>query len=143
MMNKKTKFAAIAAVVAAVVIIVVIFAAKGVHKTDPVREIESEQPSVTDETAVYTPTFMYFVSNGDADFEITNNMLEELKKEYEGRVKFEIINVDDVPEAKENFPVDQQTPALIMLNTKNDISAIEFKCGDKQKLKQYIEAALQ
>ena len=41
------------------------------------------------------------------------------------------------PEALENFSlVKDQTPALIMLDTSNNISAIEFKCSDKDKLKQ-------
>ena len=47
------------------------------------------------------------------------------------------------PEALENFSlVKDQTPALIMLDTSNNISAIEFKCSDKDKLKTDIDNAL-
>lgn len=91
---------------------------------------------------VYTPTFMYFISESDEKFEETNKMIEELKKEYGEKVNFDIVNIDKNPEAKENFTVEGQTPALIMLNTSNDISAFNFKCSDKNILKEAIEAAL-
>lgn len=90
-----------------------------------------------------TPTFMYFVSGSDADFDKTQGMIEELKKEYDGKINFNIINIDEDSEAAKNFPVLGNTPALIMLNTANDISAMEFQCADKDKLKTDIEAALQ
>lgn len=143
-MKKKTIISIAAAVVVVAAAVLIIFAAKNGGKTEDVNPApQSEEAQVAEDTKIYTPTFMYFVSNSDNGFEATNNMIEELKKEYEGRVNFEVINLDDVPEAKEDYPVDQQTPALIMLNTHNDISAIEFKCSDKQKLSRYIENALQ
>lgn len=95
-----------------------------------------------DEQKVYSPTFMYFVSNSDADFDKTAALIDELKKEYGDRVTFDINNIDEKPEMKENFPVEGQTPALIMLNKSNDISAFEFKCSDKAKLAECIENAL-
>ena len=95
-----------------------------------------------DEQKVYSPTFMYFVSNSDADFDKTAAVIDELKKEYGDRVTFDINNIDEKPEMKENFPVEGQTPALIMLNKSNDISAFEFKCSDKAKLAECIENAL-
>lgn len=97
----------------------------------------------TTETAnKVTPTFMYFVSNSDENFDETNAMIEELKGEYDGKVNFDIVNIDENPEAATNFPVKDQTPALIMLNTNNDISAMEFKCSDKATLTEDIETAL-
>ena len=70
-------------------------------------------------------------------------VIEELAKELEGKVKVGKINVDENPEALENFSlVKDQTPALIMLDTSNNISAIEFKCSDKDKLKIDIDNAL-
>lgn len=99
--------------------------------------------SAPEETAQkVTPTFMYFVSNSDADFEKTGNMISELESEYSGRVNFNVVNIDEDSEAAKNFPVQGNTPALIMLNTSNDISAMEFQCADKDKLKSDIEAAL-
>lgn len=107
----------------------------------------TEQNEKTEEQQInkndaYMPTFMYFVSNSDADFKNTQKMIDELKKEYDGRVKFDIINIDEQPEMKKSFPVEGQTPALIMLNINNDISAFEFVCNDKQKLVKSIEDAL-
>lgn len=90
-----------------------------------------------------TPTFMYFISEKDADFEKTNEMIAELQEKYADEVKFNIINIDTDTEALKNFPlVDGNTPSLIMLNTSNDISAMEFKCSDKGKLEDDIKAAL-
>jgi len=89
-----------------------------------------------------TPTFMYFVSKSDADFDKTNAMVEELKTEYEGDVNFTLINIDEDTEAAANFPVQGNTPMLIMLNTANDISAMAPKCADKDELKGYIDAAM-
>lgn len=97
-----------------------------------------------DTSGKVTPTFMYFVSNSDTDFDKTNEMIAELEAEYSDDIKFELINVDEDTEAAENFQLVQgQTPALIMLNTDNDISALEFKCSDKEKLKDDIKKALQ
>lgn len=89
---------------------------------------------------VYEPTFMYFVSN--ADEETVTETIDKLKAEFEGRVIFDIINVDENPDAKENFPIDENTPMLIMLNTKNDISALAPKCTGYDELKAQIEKAL-
>ncbi len=90
----------------------------------------------------YTPTFMYFVSNSDENKDEALAVVNELQKEYDGMIKFDIHNIDETPEDKENFPVDGMTPALIMLNTNNDISAMEFQCADKDKLKSDIENAV-
>lgn len=90
-----------------------------------------------------TPTFMYFVSEKDADFEATNEMISELQDEYADEIEFNIINIDTDTEALKNFPlVEGNTPSLIMLNTANDISAMEFKCADKTKLEEDIKNAL-
>ena len=96
-----------------------------------------------DPEKVYTPTFMYFVAETDANFAQTNETIEKLKKEYEGRVTFDIRNVTQDPSQLENFPVAGQTPALIMLNTSNDISNFLFMNGNYDDLKAAIEAALQ
>lgn len=98
--------------------------------------------SETAEQEKVTPTFMFFYSAGDADLDGTLAAVEELKETYGDKVKFDLINIDENAEAKENFPVDGQTPALIMLNTSNDISAFEFKINDKAKMEEDIKAAL-
>lgn len=94
-------------------------------------------------TEKVTPTFMYFVANADDNFDATNTMYTELENEYKDKINFQLVNVDENPEALENFSlVKDQTPALIMLDTSNNISAIEFKCSDKDKLKTDIDNAL-
>lgn len=104
---------------------------------------EAKEPTAEPEQKVYTPTFMYFVSNSDEGYDATMVMIEELKKEFDGRINFDIRNIDEDPELVERFPVKDNTPTLIMLNTKNDISNILFKTKDKDKLKEAINAALE
>lgn len=128
-MNKKKVFAAIAAAVLALGM----FSGCG---TEKVTDMSGEQVEKV------TPTFMYFVSGSDADFDATGAMIDELKEEYDGKINFSVVNIDEDSEAAKNFPVQGQTPALIMLNTANDISAMEFKCSDKEILKADIETAL-
>ena len=97
----------------------------------------------TESTEKVTPTFMYFVANADDNFDATNTMYTELENEYKDKINFQLVNVDENPEALENFSlVKDQTPALIMLDTSNNISAIEFKCSDKDKLKTDIDNTL-
>ena len=97
----------------------------------------------SESTEKVTPTFMYFVANADENFDATNTMYTELENEYKDDINFQLVNVDENPEALENFSlVKDQTPALIMLDTSNNISAIEFKCSDKDKLKTDIDNAL-
>ena len=97
----------------------------------------------TESTEKVTPTFMYFVAYADVNFDATNTMYTELENEYKDKINFQLVNVDENPEALENFSlVKDQTPALIMLDTSNNISAIEFKCSDKDKLKTDIDNAL-
>lgn len=87
------------------------------------------------------PTFMYFYTNEEK--ETVTPIVEELQNDYGKKVTFSLVNVDESPEALENFElVKGNTPALIMLNTDNDISKFEFKCSDKEVLKSDIDAAL-
>lgn len=88
------------------------------------------------------PTFMYFVSKTDVDYDNAMSTVESLKESYGKKINFDIVDVDENPESKKNFPVEGQTPVLIMLNTSNDISALEFKCSDEAKLENAIKSAL-
>lgn len=134
-MNKKRLIAALAALTLAVTGLA---GCKGKDKADTTgNAAQQTQEKVT-------PTFMYFVSEKDEDYAKTNEMLDELQNKYGDDIKFNIINIDTDSEALANFPlVDGNTPSLIMLNTSNDISAMEFKCSDKEKLENDIKAALQ
>ena len=104
---------------------------------------KKDDVQTTTETDKVTPTFMYFVSGSDEGFDATQKMIGELEDEYDGDVIFNVINIDENTEAATNFPVQGQTPMLIMLNTNNDISAMSPKCSDKDELKAAIEAALE
>ena len=115
----------------------------GSDNTTQPDDSEANTQNTNEEEKVYTPTFMYFISASDADFEKTNGVIEKLKKEYDGKVNFDIRNVDEHPEYLDNFPVKDQTPALIMLNTKNDISDFLFKNGNYEDLKGAIDKALE
>lgn len=104
---------------------------------------EKDKPGNVKKEKVYKPTFKYFVSKSDKQYDEAMNVVEKLKAEYGNTVNFDIVDVDKNPEAKTNFAmVDGNTPFLIMLNKKNDLSAFEPKCSDFEKLKSYIENAL-
>ena len=104
-------------------------------------ENNSSNGNATTAQEKVTPTFMYFYTS--ADIEAVEPLLSDLESEYNGKVNFTPINVDENPEALENFSlVSGNTPALIMLDTSNNISKLEFKCTDKEVLKADIEDAL-
>ena len=101
------------------------------------------------EAPLVLPTFMYFVSKNDASYDEAKKVYDELAAEYEGRVKFELKDVDENPELKEKFminidsPIPMHTPTLIMLDVHNDLSTIGLsECTDKEVLKNCIEKAL-
>ena len=170
-MNKKKKIITIICVIAVIAVVVCVFTLTrkntqnegSVQETQAIGELQKteeapaspeaeevqsqdkeENKGETDkkEEKVYTPTFMYFVSGSDEGFENTNKIIEELKKEYKGKVNFDVRNIDEDKDAGKNFSAEGNTPLLIMLNTKNDISAFNPKCSDKDTLKQAIEIAL-
>lgn len=88
-----------------------------------------------------TPTFKYFYTNAEKDTVMP--IIDELKAEYGDKVQFDIVNVDENKEILQNFQlVDGNTPALIMLNTDNDISKLEFQCTDIEVLKADIDETL-
>ncbi|MBE7044045.1 MAG: hypothetical protein E7397_00820 [Ruminococcaceae bacterium] len=109
----------------------------------PEKTAEPQKPAEkTEEPVKVKPTFMYFVSEADADYKKAVEVFENLKKEYGDRVNFDLKNVTKDPTILENFAlVDGQTPALIMLNSSNDINNFCFKNCDEAQLKKEIENA--
>lgn len=105
-------------------------------------EVTDESGEPQEPQGDVTPTFMYFVSAQDEAYDAEMQTVNELKEQYGDKVNFEITNIDENPEAAENFPVAGQTPALIMLDTTNNISALEFMMSDKATLEKDIKAAL-
>ncbi len=95
------------------------------------------------ENTVVKPTFMYFVTNSDLENGDTKSALEKLQKEYGEKVVFEIKNVDEDKELLENFSIVKgNTPALIMLDTSNDISSILYKTNSYDTLKDAVIKAV-
>ncbi|MDD6483318.1 MAG: hypothetical protein PUF72_01915 [Clostridiales bacterium] len=115
--------------------------------TQDAKSSENTQSSAAntreEEQEKVTPTFKYFVSGADADYDKTMKTIEALKSEYKDRVIFDIVNVDEDPQALENFAmVKDNTPYLIMLNTTNDICALRPKINSQKELKVEIDNAL-
>ena len=153
-LSKKTRYIilAAAAVVVIAIIVLVLALSGGSGENDmsdsqqtnvasSAGDASSESGEVREE-GYYTPVMMYFVSKNDEGYADYMAMVEELKAEYDGRVDFEIIDVDEHPEAKENFPAEGNTPMLIMNDITNTITSIRFKCADKELIKGDIDAAL-
>lgn len=110
----------------------------------------SSTQTATSEQKKVQPTFMYFVSKSDANYDEAMAVVAELGEEYGERVKFRVLDVDENPEYKENYMINQEdspmprhTPTLIMLDTNNDICSMNLSnCTDKETLKAEIEKAL-
>lgn len=113
----------------------------GESSTSSVDSAETQQDTSEDQVQV-TPTFMFFYSKSDSNYNEAMASVKELQTAYGDKIKFDLVDIDENPEAKENFPVEGQTPVLIMLNTSNDISAFEFKISDKTKMENAIKNAL-
>lgn len=111
--------------------------AQGESKT-PAKTQEAESAG---EQKVYTPTFMFFYSESDGENSATQGILKELQEKY-SNITFDIRNIDTDPEMAERYSVKGMTPALIMLNTKNDISAFIPLCKEREKMEQAIENSM-
>lgn len=97
------------------------------------------QSDESGEKKTYTPTFVYFI-NSEQEAE-TKDTLDKLKKEYEGRVNFDIRNIDETGEDLEDSIGNDNMPALFMHNSNNDICALLIKTYDYGSLKAAIEKA--
>lgn len=134
----------LSAVVIAILASVVIIAA--VVKPNVNRQsVQNEKPATTESGEIVgKPTFMYFVTNDDLNDKTTKAVIAKLECEFGQKVIFGIRNVDADKSILDNFPlVKDNTPALIMLKSNNDISAFLFKTNDYEKLKEAIEAEME
>ena len=96
--------------------------------------------SVDDAIANKTPVFMYFVSESDSDYDAALKVFDELKKEYDGKIEFQLHDITKDKEILERFSiVDGNTPALIMDG--KDLG-LQFKTTDKNVLAGEIEKSL-
>lgn len=126
--------------VAFIIVALVVFAI--VHEV--YHPVDTPTSSVMTTEKVYTPTFQFFVSKNDAQYNEYMKNVDEIEKEYTGRVNFVVTDIDEHPEAKENFGdiIGMGMPALIMLDTKNNISGISVKCVEKSVMVETINKAL-
>lgn len=124
-MDKKNKI--ILAVIAVVIVAAVVIAAV-----------------ISSNSGNNKPTFIYFVSKNDETYDAEMALVEKLKNTYGSEVNFDIRDVDQDATIAENFAfVPGNTPALIMLNTSNDISSMQMKCVDESILVNEIEKAME
>lgn len=114
---------------------------KAEESTETTKQEETDSAETKEENTK-TPVFMYFVSESDANYDEAIKVFEELKKEYEGKIEFDLRNITKNPEILDNFSlVDGNTPTLIM-DGKEGITGMQFKMTDKATLKAEIEKAL-
>ncbi len=133
MKNKKLMAIIIAAVILVLAVIGIVVLVNN----------NSATTNTADENKV-EPTFMYFVSKSDATYEEEIKAVESLKEKYDGKVVFDIKDVDEDPDSLKSFPmVEGNTPFLIMLDTNNDLCAFEPSMSDKKELAKVIDEALE
>lgn len=81
--------------------------------------------------------FMFYVSNADEKKEQALKAYEELKKEYQDKADFIVINIDEQPEMVHNFALPDETPKLILIGPDNEFS-MKNNCADKEELKNEL-----
>ncbi len=149
--KKQIIWAIVIAVISAIVIVFAVTSGDSqeetVNQNNSVDLVETENEGETKEEEKeeekVLPVFTYFVTEKDLSDTKTKESLDTLKKEYDKKISFKICNVDEDPALLENFPIVQDnTPALIMLNGEADITGILFKTNDIEKLRAEIEKVL-
>ena len=83
---------------------------------------------------------MYLVSNSNANKEEILKMAEELRKEYETKVYFTVMNIDE-DEMGANFALPDETPKLVMFG-ENNLFEMKNNCSDKEEIKKAIDGAI-
>lgn len=106
------------------------------------QSVQNEEQTVKTEagTEINKPTFMYFVTNKEE--KETAEVIKKLEDEFGSRVIFQIKNISKDKKLVDSFPVKDNTPALIMMDSKGDIAGILFKTVEYEKLKAAIEGTL-
>ncbi|MDD6735622.1 MAG: hypothetical protein PUE13_04840 [Clostridiales bacterium] len=130
-MDVKKSLVSVAAAVTASLVVIAAIIAPNVSRTVPHGSDASD-----------LPVFMYFVTNSDLEDKTVKGSLAQLEKDYAGLVEFDIRNVDKDPKLLSDFPVKDNTPALIMLDEKGDIISFLYKTSSYDKLKESIETVL-
>jgi ABC-type glycerol-3-phosphate transport system substrate-binding protein len=129
------KMKKIIAILAAMTLAAGMITGCGCKKTDDTSTAQTEK---IDETL---PSFIYYVSSSDDDFDKNNDMIEELKKEYEGKINLVVVDVDN--NEVQALVGKGQTPTLVFMgNSDSSTNAIKPMCSDKEELKKCIDDVL-
>lgn len=137
--DERIKYYILAIVVALVIAVVLVV----LHDPGTKDNTTAEQVTATEEAKVYPRQFDYFVTKSDENYDEYMAMISEIEEQYKDQVMFTITDIDDDPSARDNFPVDVfGTPMLIVVTSTGDISAMEGKCADRDKIIRYIEEAI-
>lgn len=86
------------------------------------------------------PKLMFFVT--DEDYAEMKNTVHKLEKEYKGRIDIEVMNVDRDKSLLSSFPVDGNTPAVIVTDGSGDVCGIHFKTDSYDAMRLIIEEAV-
>lgn len=115
-------------------------------KTEPEQKTENEAETKSEKEAenedVKMPTFMYVVSNQDKDYEAYMKAVDELKAEYDGKVKFDINDINENETMKVLIGEKTKTPCLIMINKDGASVDVKDGCTDKAVMSELIESTL-
>lgn len=140
LLQDKRKLAAVIAGVVVVIslIILAVSSTSGKDSNNGNNDIKTE-----------TPVMMCFISSQDEKAQETATILDELVQEYDNKVKFTIINIDDDPDAVERFslnalnPTGNPTPTYILLDTTGDFKDLKAGFNDKAALEESIKKVLE
>ena len=147
-MEKRNKIilAAIVAVAAIAIIVAAMISSKPEGKDSAIVDSNTQvtqNTEPTEEPEKVTPTFVYFVTKEDATTDAFLATVEKLKGEFEGKINFDLRDLDANPEEKENFAlVVGNTPAVIMLDIYNNPCAFELANPSEDALRATIQKAL-
>ena len=87
------------------------------------------------------PVFVYFWAQWCGPCRMVSPVVEELANDYQGKVKFVKVNVDEANELASKYNV-FSIPTLILLN-KGEIISQQVGAASKESYKNMIERALQ
>jgi len=105
-----------------------------------VTQVSDEKSWQVDVVNSDIPVFVDFWAEWCGPCRMVSPVVEELSKDYEGKVKFVKVNVDEANEIASKFNV-FSIPTLIMLN-KGEIISQQVGAASKESYKSMIDRAL-
>ncbi len=123
--------------IAIIVVIAIIIVAACVSSNRAGNGGASEQNGT--QTEASRPTFTYFISESDENYDVILENIETLKGEYEDQIVFDIKKMEDAEtqEIAANLPIEGNTPVVFM-----STGVMEMNCSDIERLEEIIDSAL-